>query len=876
MSRFLRTLLLVSLLFLALWLPRTLALDAFATADEHDWLTFSANFYQALRQDNPEQTFQIEHPGVSVMAAGALAFIQHLPPSATFPAGGFSRLEDELEQWLSANTTVQPLTLLATGRWWLTLWSALALVIAFFPLRRLWGVGPAAGALLLVGWDPFLLGLSRQLHPDAFLPSLTLLALALFLGWLYGNGVRVPGTGQIQFSILRHPPARPRHTGILPLFQSAWRWYYLVGSGLVMGLAWLTKIPAVVLGPTGLLLVGVELWRQRRDKAATLIFPRAFLAIALWGLLAVVTTVALWPALWGDAFGILLRIVNEMRSYAGGHVNPNFFNGQVVDDPGPLFYPTVLLWRATPATLIGCLLLLWPALWRSDLLQRAPVRRSVISLLLFALLFLGLMTAGAKKFERYLAPALAALDLAAALGWVGLWQMSYSYFRFPGLKTKVLPTAVTGLIVVTVLLHGALSAWCYPYYLTYYNPLVGGARTAPRLLMIGWGEGLDAAARWLNQQPDAAQLRAVAWYPYGSFSYFFAGETGKWTYLAPLAWLDTDYVVIYANQWQRGLPSADVVKHFLAHEPVHVVWANGLELARIYDMRDTLLPDFVALDHAQAADFGGQVRLAAYAIPSRTVQPGDTVPVTLYLQGVAPISRNYNRVLRLIDVTGQEVWRADGWPWNAPTQDWPIRTIRPDSHTMAIPQDLAPGLYKLTLGFYDPVTFDPLPVTPPNQPVAADGATEHAVSLLQVGAPPSPAGATSAWRFGDAITLTSVGLPAAVQPGATLPVTLRWQTAAPVDSDYTVFVHVVSADGTLVAQQDRPPLDGFAPTSLWQPTIPVVDTYQIPLPTDLPVGGLALRVGLYTMEHGRLPVQGQDAPVGDFAAVGTVRVVVAD
>jgi len=842
MKRSLRTLSLVCLLFLAVWLPRTLALDAFATADEHDWLTFSANFYQALRQDNPEQTFQIEHPGVPVMAAGALAFIQHLPSSATFPADGFSRLEDELEQWLSAKTTVQPLTLLATGRWWLTLWGALALMIAFFPLRRLWGVGPAAGALLLVGWDPFLLGLSRQLHPDAFLPSLTLLALALFLGWLYGNR----------------------------------QWHYLVVSGLVMGLAWLTKIPAVVLGPTGLLLVGIELWRQRRDKAATLTLPRAFFAVALWGLLAVVTTVALWPALWGDALGILLRIVNEMRSYAGGHVNPNFFNGQVVDDPGPLFYPTVLLWRATPATLIGCLLLLWPALWRCDLLQRPPVRRSMIALLLFVLLFLGLMTAGAKKFERYLAPALAALDLVAALGWVGLWQMSYSYFRFPGSKTKVFSPAVTGLIVVAVLLHGVLSAWSYPYYLTYYNPMVGGARTAPRLLMIGWGEGLDAAARWLNQQPDAAQLRAVAWYPYGSFSYFFVGETGKWTYLAPLAWLDTDYVVIYANQWQRSLPSADVVKHFLAHEPVHVVWLNGLELARIYDTRDTLLPDFVALDHAQAADFGGQVRLAAYEIPSRTVQPGDALPVTLYLQGLAPIPQNYNRTLRLIDSTGQEVWRADGWPWNAPTQDWPIRTIRPDSHTIAIPSDLAPGLYKLTLGFYDPATFDSLPVTPPNQAVSADGATEHAVSLLQVGAPPSPAVATTAWRFGDAITLTGVALPAAVQPGAILPVTLHWQTVAPVDRDYTVFVHVVSADGALVAQQDRPPLGGFAPTSLWLPTIPVVDTYQIPLPTDLPVGVLALRVGLYTMEHGRLPVQGQDAPVGDFAAVGTVPVVVAD
>lgn len=864
----LRTPLLVCLLFLAVWLPRTLALDAFATADEHDWLTFSANFYQALQQSNRTQTFQIEHPGVPVMAAGALAFAQQVQTSAAFPAHGFSRLEDELEQWLASNTTVQPITLLATGRWWLTLWGALALTLTFFPLRRLWGVGLATGALLLVGWDPFLLGLSRQLHPDAFLPSLTLLALALFLGWLYGEDA-------VQRADALNK-GRP--------------WRYLVASGVVTGLAWLTKIPTVVLGPTCLLFVGWELWRQRREQAATLSIRQAASAFALWGALAIVTTVALWPALWGDALGILLRIVNEMRSYAGGHVNPNFFNGNIVDDPGLLFYPAVLLWRATPATLIGCAVLLWPPLWRSRLLQDRAVCRSVLALLLFGLLFVGLMTAGAKKFERYLAPTLAALDLVAVIGWVGLWQIGQDYwatYRVHGTRQgksgrrvwglpRAMHSDLTGVMIAVVLFHGALSAWCYPYYLTYYNPLVGGARTASRLFMIGWGEGLDAAARWLNQQPDAADLRAVAWYPYGSFSYFFAGQTGKWTYLAPLAWLDTDYVVIYANQWQRALPSAAVLNQFLAHEPVHVVWANGLELARIYDMRDTLLPDFVALDHAQAADFGGQIRLAAYAIEQRAVQPNDNIPVTLYLQSLAPIAQNYNRLLRLLDNSGREVWRADGWPWDAPTQDWPIRTIRPDSHTIALPADLAPGLYKLTLGFYDPATFDPLPVTPPNQPAQSNALAEHAVSLLQVGSSLPPAMATTAWQFGEAITLTGVMLPAEVQPGATLAVTLRWQSNAPVAADYTVFLHVVSEEGILVTQQDRPPMGGFAPTSLWQPELSVMDDYQLALPADLPVGVFTLRVGLYTMEHGRLPVKQQDAPVGDFAEVGAFRVVVAN
>ena len=54
------------------------------------------------------------------------------------------------------------------------------------------------------------------------------------------------------------------------------------------------------------------------------------------------------------------------------------------------------------------------------------------------------------------------------------------------------------------LLHGLFTFAHYPYYFTYYNPLAGGSMTAPEVLLVGWGEGLDTAAGWLKQQPDAA------------------------------------------------------------------------------------------------------------------------------------------------------------------------------------------------------------------------------------------------------------------------------------------------------------------------------------------------------------------------------------
>ncbi len=41
MSKTLRDVLIVGVLFLALWLPRTLALDSYVSADERKWLTRS-------------------------------------------------------------------------------------------------------------------------------------------------------------------------------------------------------------------------------------------------------------------------------------------------------------------------------------------------------------------------------------------------------------------------------------------------------------------------------------------------------------------------------------------------------------------------------------------------------------------------------------------------------------------------------------------------------------------------------------------------------------------------------------------------------------------------------------------------------------------
>ncbi|MCA9976193.1 MAG: hypothetical protein KC413_10605 [Anaerolineales bacterium] len=91
-----------------------------------------------------------------------------------------------------------------------------------------------------------------------------------------------------------------------------------------------------------------------------------------------------------------------------------------------------------------------------------------------------------------------------------------------------------------------------------------------------------------------------------------------------------------------------------------------------------------------------------------------------------------------------------------------------------------------------------------------------------------------------------------------LSLTLYWESLTAVSASCKVFIHVMDEAGQIVAQVDRPPVDGLAPTHRWQPGDLVRDPYQISLPPDLPPGEYEVRVGLYTDETGRLAAVGDD------------------
>ncbi len=564
--------------------------------------------------------------------------------------------------------------------------------------------------------------------------------------------------------------------------------------------------------------------------------------------------------MWVHPVSTLSRMAVEMGDYVERHTNVNYFMGRPVADPGLFFYPVAWLYRTTPGVIVG---LVAAAIfgWRKRRLFAAPlVRRGVMALLIFALIFVLGMTVGAKKFDRYILPAFLALDVVAALGW---WAIGQAVAAWRGATGRRATQWTAGVAVAGLLtLHAVFAAIHFPYYLTYFNPLTGGSAGAPQTLIIGWGEGLNEAAEWLNQQPDAEDLRVAAWYFDGPFSYYFDGQSTNLGSGSVLGWLDTDYAVTYVNQWQREIPSPEAVAWFQAQTPVHTVRFRGLELARIYDLRGAPLPGFLDIPKENAADFGEQIRLLAYTAEPVQVQPGAASQLTLYEQARAPMARNYNVLLRLVGTDGEEIWRNEGWPWGAPTSGWPVREVRPDGHTVVPPEDTPPGLYKLLLSFYDPETLETLPAQSLAGVPLGDAV---AVATLQVGDAPAVEG--TPWRFGDSIAIDGVALENEPRPGGEITLRLNWESLARTATPYTLFTHLIGPDGAQVAGSDSPPLGGFAPTNLLLPSQRFADVVTLALPADAPAGAYRVQMGLYDSVSGaRLPLTGAGES-GDAATV---------
>ena len=96
--------------------------------------------------------------------------------------------------------------------------------------------------------------------------------------------------------------------------------------------------------------------------------------------------------------------------------------------------------------------------------------------------------------------------------------------------------------------------------------------------------------------------------------------------------------------------------------------------------------------------------------------------------------------------------------------------------------------------------------------------------------------------------------------------TIYWQPTeqAPPPQDYSVYIHLLDANGALIMSWDGEPLRGAYHTRWWEPGESLLDYRVLELPADLPPGPASLRIGLYDpIENRRLPVVIDGAAGGD-------------
>jgi hypothetical protein len=84
-----------------------------------------------------------------------------------------------------------------------------------------------------------------------------------------------------------------------------------------------------------------------------------------------------------------------------------------------------------------------------------------------------------------------------------------------------------------------------------------------------------------------------------------------------------------------------------------------------------------------------------------------------------------------------------------------------------------------------------------------------------------------------------------LKPGEQFTLSLYWLAHAPTGQPYTVFVHVLAADGFNRTGQDNQPVWGSYPTTQWQPGEKVTDQYTLTIPAGAPPGDHRLELGWY-------------------------------
>ncbi|MGD2105158.1 MAG: hypothetical protein PVJ55_08620, partial [Anaerolineae bacterium] len=185
---------------------------------------------------------------------------------------------------------------------------------------------------------------------------------------------------------------------------------------------------------------------------------------------------------------------------------------------------------------------------------------------------------------------------------------------------------------------------------------------------------------------------------------------------------------------------------------------------------------------------------------------------------------------------------------------FPLPTPTPSSGVnpptpSATPTPTALTMPALTSGTVTPAVETPTP-GPTEPPTSAPTASPSPVPTLPISQ--GPLSGEMNVRFGDFGALVGWRLSSGeVVFGERLVLTLFWRgLEGDSPTNYTVFTHLISADGRLVAQHDGPPAGGMENTSEWDAGETIEDRHELAFKSSIEdgTGPATILVGLYDPE----------------------------
>jgi hypothetical protein len=471
---------------------------------------------------------------------------------------------------------------------------------------------------------------------------------------------------------------------------------------------------------------------------------------------------------------------------------------------------------------------------------------------------------GVANFGWYFAPPILMLYLLAALGFGHLagdkrlepyaWQVAGKAELWQSIRAGIA-------LLLAMLAIGSQAALAHGVYLERVAKLSQGKLHEYR--QVG---------RWLaaNSEEDALvasiEIGVVGYYSQraildtmGLISPAMRGHLSGWTdtlvYAVTNYW--PDYAVVVRNTaWDAIVRQWWFRKHYQE--------ATTIDQVSIYRRVSQPAGDQIPA----GVTYGSGVTLDSLAFEGRQLEAGQPLDLWAKLRtGRLPPGRSYQFTLYLLHaLTYERFATTTVWPYNDfnfyPSSHWAADDTLHLPFRLAVPGDLPAGAYRLGILLYD---ADLQEVVVP-QGSGPDASGELFVGWLRHGDPPPVPPAEPATRaiavnaeWDSRIRLQRIAVPPEPVPaGAVLSIDLIWKALAPTEHDWTVFLHLLDAQGEIVAQRDTRPFDGLFPTPTWQAGEVLVDRHPLPLPAHLPTGAYTLRIGLYDA-GGRAPVSGPHA-----------------